>query len=194
MGRGVLKLVKQAYQLNPGYFHPFRHHPFQLLSLVRADGALDLYHGGLQARERARRDLCSTIWITGAIPSAPRAGEAVELYEVSVHQFPGIGTRLVNGPLARINNCDFIPPLAEEERREFAGVGRWSISPYDPWPITGRGSNCCTPPGGNQGTAARPGYLRRRAVVCNGETREGIGVIEAPRVRCFTITVSTRIS
>ena len=67
-GRGVLKLVKQAYQLNPGYFTHFATIRSNYLSLVRADGALDLYHGGLRARNERGEILCSTIWITGAIP------------------------------------------------------------------------------------------------------------------------------
>lgn len=67
MGRGILKLVKQAYQVNPGYFTYFATIHSNYLGLVRADGALDLYHGGLRYGTSTAKS-CSIIWITGAIP------------------------------------------------------------------------------------------------------------------------------
>jgi NAD-reducing hydrogenase large subunit len=49
-GRNILKLMKAAYAANPGYFTHFATIRTNYLSLIRADGALDLYHGGLRAK------------------------------------------------------------------------------------------------------------------------------------------------
>ena len=95
------------------------------LSLNRPDGALDLYHGGLRARD----DLGNTIfdhvdyrqytdylheevrpWTYMKFPYIVSRGKEHGWYRV--------------GPLARINNCDYIDtPLAEAARVDFVTHG-----------------------------------------------------------------------
>ena len=95
------------------------------LSLNRPDGALDLYHGGLRARD----DLGNTIfdhvdyrqytdylheevrpWTYMKFPYIVSRGKERGWYRV--------------GPLARINNCDYIDtPLAETARVDFVTHG-----------------------------------------------------------------------
>jgi NAD-reducing hydrogenase large subunit len=95
------------------------------LSLNRPDGALDLYHGGLRARD----DLGNTIfdhvdyrqytdylheevrpWTYMKFPYIVSRGKEHGWYRV--------------GPLARINNCDYIDtPLAEAARVDFVAHG-----------------------------------------------------------------------
>jgi NAD-reducing hydrogenase large subunit len=55
----------------------------------------------------------------------PRRGQALELHEVPfLRVWPATGLVPV-GPLARVQNCDFIPsPLAEAERQAFIAWGR----------------------------------------------------------------------
>ena len=45
-----MRLVRQLFE-QPRTYRAFGAFPAQLLSLVRADGAMDLYHGGLRARD-----------------------------------------------------------------------------------------------------------------------------------------------
>jgi NAD-reducing hydrogenase large subunit len=88
---------------------------------VRADGALDLYHGGLRARQADGSTLFdhvdySSYW--------EQVFEEVEPWTYMKFPFlraigPENGWYRV-GPLTRVTHCDFIPsPLAEAERREF---------------------------------------------------------------------------
>jgi NAD-reducing hydrogenase large subunit len=65
-GQEVIKLMRQAFERNPGYFTYFATIRSNYLSLVRADGALDLYHGGLRAKNGAVVR-CLTISIISAI-------------------------------------------------------------------------------------------------------------------------------
>ena len=124
--RNILKLIKQAYALNPGYFTYFATIRSHYLSLVRADGALELYHGGLRARNAQGEILFDHLdyrryaqvlreqvkpWSYMKFPFINSLGPEQGWYRV--------------GPLARINNCDFIAtPLAEEERQEFVALGQ----------------------------------------------------------------------
>jgi NAD-reducing hydrogenase large subunit len=124
-GRNILKLIKNAYSLNPGYFTYFATIRTNYLSLIRADGALDLYHGGLRAKNDAGGILFDHL-------DYRRYHQVIreQVKPWSYMKFPFINSLGPDrgwyrvGPLARINNCDVIPtPLAEEERKEFMALG-----------------------------------------------------------------------
>jgi NAD-reducing hydrogenase large subunit len=97
-----------------------------MLSLVRADGAMDLYDGVLRAR-----DASGKIILDGASDQSYLELIEEEVRPWSYMKFPHLksigrdtGWYRV-GPLARVQNCDFIPsPLAEAQRREFVDWGR----------------------------------------------------------------------
>jgi NAD-reducing hydrogenase large subunit len=88
---------------------------------VRADGAMDLYHGGLRARQAGGTVLFDHFdygrywdvivedvkpWSYMKFPFLKVLGADTGWYRV--------------GPLTRVTNCDFIPtPLADRERQEF---------------------------------------------------------------------------
>ena len=125
-GRNILKLLKIAYEANPGYFTYFATIRTNYLSLVRADGALDLYHGGLRTKNERGEILFDHL-------DYRRYHQVIreQVKPWSYMKFPFINSLGPDkgwyrvGPLARINNCDFIAtPLAEEERREFMALGR----------------------------------------------------------------------
>jgi NAD-reducing hydrogenase large subunit len=91
------------------------------VSVVRADGAMDLYDGGLRATHADGRTIfdhvdCNHYW--------EQISEEVGAW--SYMKFPYL-TALGHedgwyrvGPLTRVTRCDFIPtPLADRERREF---------------------------------------------------------------------------
>ena len=95
------------------------------LSIVRSDGAMDLYHGNLRAVDPKGESL-----IDGVDPLDYLDHIAEEVRPWSYMKFPFLkmlgpetGWYRV-GPLARINTCDFIDtPLADAARREFLALG-----------------------------------------------------------------------
>ncbi len=186
-GRSILKLIKSAYGQNPGYFTYFATIRTNYLSLIRADGALDLYHGGLRARNEAGTVLFDHLdyrrysqvlreqvkpWSYMKFPFINSLGPEKGWYRV--------------GPLARINNCDFIAtPLAEEERKEFMALGNG-----EPIHVTlayhwARMIELLHAIEAIRELLLDPDIFGDELVVRGEMAREGIGVIEAPRGTLF---------
>jgi NAD-reducing hydrogenase large subunit len=119
--RDAVQLARRLFEQNLRTFREFATFPAHSLQLVRDDGALDLYHGGLRARTRDGATIFdhvdySTYW--------EQVFEEVKPW--SYMKFPYL--RAIGpeegwyrvGPLTRVTGCDFIPsPLAEMQRREF---------------------------------------------------------------------------
>ena len=59
----AVQLMKKDLPANPDYHYSFRQVESNTLSMVRADGAFEIYHGGLRARTPMARP-SSTTWIT----------------------------------------------------------------------------------------------------------------------------------
>jgi NAD-reducing hydrogenase large subunit len=119
--REAVHLVKRLFEQNLAEYRDFASFPSHSLGLVRADGAMDLYHGGLRARTADGKTIFdhvdySDYWT--------RILEDVKPWSYMKFPFllalgPEHGWYRV-GPLTRVTACDFIPsPLAEQERREF---------------------------------------------------------------------------
>jgi NAD-reducing hydrogenase large subunit len=95
------------------------------VSLVRDDGCLDLYDGLLRAKDRDGKIIFDKVrpidylkyiregvrnWSYMKFPFIQSLGQEKGWYRV--------------GPLARLNNCDFIDtPIAEKQRQEFMKLG-----------------------------------------------------------------------
>jgi NAD-reducing hydrogenase large subunit len=119
--RDAVRLARQLYEANPAEYRSFGTFPAHTLCLVRADGALDLYHGGLRARDADNRRIFDHL-------DYARYWDHIseEVKDWSYMKFPFLralgpedGWYRV-GPLTRVTRCDFIPtPLADRERREF---------------------------------------------------------------------------
>ncbi len=123
--RGAVDLVKRLHAANGDLYDTFGGAPSNFMSLVRDDGAMDLYHGHLRARNAGGEILFDGVDYHGY---QEVVREAVKPW--SYMKFPylvDLGTDdgwYKVGPLARVQNCDFIPsPLAEAERREFVDHG-----------------------------------------------------------------------
>ena len=91
------------------------------MCLVRADGAMDLYHGGLRARDATGKTLFdhfdySRYW--DVISEGVKPWSYMKFpYFTAIG--PDEGSYRV-GPLTRVTHCDSIPtPLADKERQEF---------------------------------------------------------------------------
>ena len=123
--QGALELIKKIFYEQFDYHLAFGSIESNMMSLVREDGAFELYHGGLRARDQLGNSIFDHVdyrnyedyiresvkdWSYMKFPFITSLGEENGWYRV--------------GPLARINNCDFIPtPLAEAERQVFMAIG-----------------------------------------------------------------------
>ncbi len=119
--RDAVSLARRLFEQNPDLYNNFGRFEAHTLNLVRSDGALDLYHGGLRARDMNGKTLFDHY-------DYGHYWEAIfeEVKPWSYMKFPFLrslgpeqGWYRV-GPLTRVTQCDFIPtPLAEDARKEF---------------------------------------------------------------------------
>ena len=158
-----------------------------MLSLCGQDGAMDLYHGGLRARqadgqlvfdkldyqhydEHIREQVKS--WSYMKFPFIRQLGPDAGSYRV--------------GPLARVNNCDFIPtPLAEAERADFmtyakGGMVQSTLAYH--WARMIELLYCAE---AIQSLLHDPDIMGSDLLLQNEMQDTGIGVIEAPRGTLF---------
>ncbi|MFO7614043.1 MAG: Ni/Fe hydrogenase subunit alpha [Bacteroidales bacterium] len=121
---GALDFFKTYYKKNKDFIDNYAYFPSNHLSLVRKDGALDLYHGVLRAVDSEGKKILNDIdyqyyadyieeevksWSYMKFPYLKELGPQKGWYRV--------------GPLARLNTCDFIPtPLAQKEFEEFKSL------------------------------------------------------------------------
>jgi NAD-reducing hydrogenase large subunit len=113
----ALEFFKEYHKKNKGVIDGFAEFPSSYLSLVRKDGALDLYHGVLRAVDHEGRKILHDVdyqeyfkyideevrsWSYMKFPYLKEIGKKAGWYTV--------------GPLARMNTVDFIDtPLAQKE-------------------------------------------------------------------------------
>ncbi len=123
-GQGALKIAKDYTMANLEMLKPFGSFDSNHLCLVRADGAMDLYHGNLRAIDAQGNKIFDQADYQNYLRCI-----AEEVRDWSYMKFPFIkslgpekGWYRV-GPLARVNACDFIDtPLAEAARKEFMAL------------------------------------------------------------------------
>jgi NAD-reducing hydrogenase large subunit len=117
----AVQLVKGLFEQNLSLYRRFAFFRSNYLSLARSDGALELYDGALRAIDSNGQTIFDRV-------DTDRYWDYLfeEVRAWSYMKFPFIRSKGPQdgwyrvGPLARMNNCDFIPtPLAEAERREF---------------------------------------------------------------------------
>jgi NAD-reducing hydrogenase large subunit len=121
----AVALIKRIFSEHYDYHMAFASISSSMLSLVRHDGAFEIYHGGLRANDQQGKNIFDQVdvrnyedyiregvksWSYMKFPFITSLGQDDGWYRV--------------GPLARVNNCDFFStPLAEKERVEFASIG-----------------------------------------------------------------------
>jgi NAD-reducing hydrogenase large subunit len=124
--QGALELIKKVIFDNYDYHMEFGAIQSNMMSMVRDDGAFELYHGGLRAKDMKGDTIFDHVnyvnyndyiresvkdWSYMKFPFISSLGEENGWYRV--------------GPLARINNCDYMRmPLADAERKEFMELGK----------------------------------------------------------------------
>jgi NAD-reducing hydrogenase large subunit len=184
---GSVALIKKVHCSNLPYYDDFATLRTNYLGLIKPDGALEFYHGGIRAKNEHGETIIDHIdyckyndyiheevrsWTYMKFPYLLSLGQEQGWYRV--------------GPLARVNNCDYIDtPLAEAARVEFkahSGEAMVHSTLAFHWARLIEVLHC----------AESIKYLLNdpdimgHDLVAQGEKRyEGIGVIEAPRGTLF---------
>ena len=184
---GAVALIKKIHCSNLPYYDDFATIATNYLGLTKPNGALELYHGGIRAKLVNGEtildnfDYCNyndiiheevRSWTYMKFPYLTALGKDKGWYRV--------------GPLARINNCDFIDtPLAEQARVEFK---QHSAEPMVHstlafhWARLIEALHCAE----SIKQLLNDPDIMGSNLVAQGEKRfEGIGVIEAPRGTLF---------
>ncbi|WP_031433866.1 Ni/Fe hydrogenase subunit alpha [Methylomarinum vadi] len=180
-------LVKKVHCSNLPYYDEFATVRSNYLGLVKPNGALELYHGGLRAKNDRGETLLDHVdyceynqyiheevrsWSYMKFPYLTALGKEQGWYRV--------------GPLARVNNCDFIDtPLAEAERAEFkqhSGEEMVHSTLAFHWARLIELLHCAE----SIKLLLNDADIMSSDLLAEGEKRyEGIGVIEAPRGTLF---------
>jgi NAD-reducing hydrogenase large subunit len=122
--QGAVAFFKDYYRKNKAFIDGFSRFPSNHMSLVRKDGAMDLYHGVLRVVDANGKRILNDVdyqdyakhiredsrtWTYMKFPYLQILGPEKGWYRV--------------GPLARLNTADFIPsPLAQQEFEEYKTV------------------------------------------------------------------------
>jgi len=183
----AVQLFKDYYLKNRDFVDNFAYFPSNHLSLVRKDGALDLYHGVMRAVDAEGNKILNDVdyqeyykyieeevrsWSYMKFPYMKHLGKEKGWYRV--------------GPLARLNTCDFIPtPMAQKEFEIYKAH------------TNGKPSNHCLHMHWarliellHSGEVIRdllndPDLQKNDLVTKGTKVNEGVGLIEAPRGTLF---------
>ncbi len=185
--RSALKLCKDYTTQHLSELADFGSFESSHLSLIRADGAMDLYHGGLRAITKDGQTIFDHVDYQDYTTYI-----AEEVRPWSYMKFPFIksigpenGWYRV-GPLARLNTATFIDtPEAEAERKEFMGLTKGkpnNISMAYHWARMIELLHAIE----KIKSLLHDPDLQGTDLVVTGERRyEGVGLIEAPRGTLF---------
>lgn len=121
----AVALSRRLFLTNGDYHRQFGAIDANKLGMIAANDSLELYHGGLRLKDPRGELLADHINYLGYQNLISE-----EVKNWSYMKFPFIKAMGAEhgwyqvGPLARVNNCDYIStPLAEEARREFMAEG-----------------------------------------------------------------------
>ena len=185
--RSALKIAKDYTVKNLEELAPFGSFDSNHLSIIRKDGAMDFYNGGLRAIDSTGNKIFDHVDNQEYVDHI-----AEEVKSWSYMKFPFM-KKLGNengwyrvGPLSRVNTCDFIDtPEAETARKEFMAVTdnkpnnitmayHWARM-IETLHAAETIKNLLNDPD-----------LQGNDLVVKGERRsEGVGIIEAPRGTLF---------
>jgi NAD-reducing hydrogenase large subunit len=183
----ALELFKGYHKDNKEFVDGFAAFPSNHLSLVRADGALDLYHGNLRAVDHKGDKILHDIDYQNYLDYI---GEEVKSW--SYMKFPflkNLGAKdgwYRVGPLARLNTCDFIPsPLAQREFEEYKAYTKGkpnNMSMHMHWARLIETLHAAEV----MRDLLNDSDLQGKDLVAKGKKcNEGVGLIEAPRGTLF---------
>ncbi len=183
----AIDFFKLYHKNNRAMVDAFAAFPSNHLSLVRKDGALDIYHGVLRAVDSKGNKILDDVdyqdynhyieeevrnWSYMKFPYLKHLGKEKGWYRV--------------GPLARLNTCDFIPtPLAQKAFEEFKAYTNGkpnNMSLHYHWARLIEVLHCAEE---IRNLLKDPDLQGDDLVVKGNKQHEGVGVIEAPRGTLF---------
>ncbi len=183
----VLDFFKDYYQKNQSFIDGFASFPSNHLSLVRKDGALDLYHGVLRAVDPEGNIILNDVdyqdyleyieedvrsWSYMKFPYLKSLGKDGGWYRV--------------GPLARLNTCEFIPsPLAQAEFEDFKAVTHGKPNNHTLHYHYARLIELLHSAEVMKDLLNDPDLMEGDLVVKGTKVHRGVGLIEAPRGTLF---------
>ncbi|MDD5577755.1 MAG: Ni/Fe hydrogenase subunit alpha [Methylobacter sp.] len=184
---GSVALIKKVHCSNLPYYDDFATIRSNYLGLIKPDGGLELYHGGLRAKKDNGEIIMDHIdycqyndyiheevrsWTYMKFPYLLSLGQENGWYRV--------------GPLARVNNCDYIDtPLAEAARVEFKAHSEETMIHSTlafHWARLIEALHCAE---SIKELLHDPDILGHDLVAQGDKRYEGVGVIEAPRGTLF---------
>jgi NAD-reducing hydrogenase large subunit len=185
--QGALYFYKDYHQKNRDFIDGFAAFPSNHLSLVRKDGALDFYHGVLRAVDAHGNKILHDVdykdylnyiaedvksWSYMKFPYLKSIGKKEGWYRV--------------GPLARLSVCDFIPsPLAQQEFEEFKAYTHDKPNHMSMHMHWARLIETLHAAEEIKNLLQDPDLQGENLVTKGNKTKEGIGLIEAPRGTLF---------
>jgi len=181
--KAAVELAQKLAAANEREFAQFGFFRSSLMSLVRSDGGFEFYDGLLRGRDEE-----GAILFDGVRDQEYDKLITEEVKSWSYMKFPYLRARgreegwYKVGPLARVQNCDFMPtPLAEAERRAFVAAAEGKINHA---PLAYHWTRMI-----EMLHAAElirellddPDLLRGETMGSGPRGRSGVGIIEAPR-------------
>jgi NAD-reducing hydrogenase large subunit len=184
---GALQFFKDYYLKNQKFVDEFAYFPSNHLSLVRKDGALDLYHGVLRAVDADGKKILDDVdyqdyynyieeevknWSYMKFPYLKHLGKEKGWYRV--------------GPLARLNTADFIPtPMAQKEFEAYKAHTNGKPNNYCLHTHWARLIELLHSAEVIKELLLDPDLQKDDLVVKGLKGNEGVGLIEAPRGTLF---------
>jgi NAD-reducing hydrogenase large subunit len=183
----ALALFKDIHRKNRELIDGFAAFPSNHLSLVRNDGALDLYHGVIRAVDASGKRIVDDVDYQNYLEVI-----AEEVRPWSYMKFPfikAIGPKdgwYRVGPLARLNTCDFIPtPLAQKEFEEFRSYTNGKVNNMTMHYHWARLIETLHSAEMMQQLLGDPDLQATDLIRHGHKQTEGVGLIEAPRGTLF---------
>ncbi len=179
----ALEFFKDYHKKNKAFIDSFAAFPSSHMSMVRPDGALDLYDGVLRAVSNEGKKILHDVdyqdylyyigegvksWTYMKFPYLKALGKELGWYRV--------------GPLARLNCVDFIPsPLAQKEFEQFKAYTKGKPNPMSMHMHWARLIEILHSAEMMRDLLKDPDLQGNDLVVKGNKKLRGVGVIEAPR-------------
>ncbi|MBK7096755.1 MAG: Ni/Fe hydrogenase subunit alpha [Saprospiraceae bacterium] len=183
----ALEFLKNYHRNNTDFIDNFASFPSSHLSLVRKDGALDLYHGVLRAVDTNGDRILDDVDYqnyTDYIVEGVKKWSYMK-FPYLKHLGPEKGWYRV-GPLARLNVCDFIPtPLAQKEFEEFRAYTKGKPNNMTMHYHWARLIETLHAAEMIKELLSDPDLYKGELVIKGQKKSEGVGLIEAPRGTLF---------
>ncbi len=183
----ALAFFKDYHKQNKDFIDGFANFPSSHLSLVRPDGALDLYHGVLRCVDKDGNIILDDIdyqdyhkhiaegvknWSYMKFPYLKHIGPDTGWYRV--------------GPLARMNTAEFIPtPLAQKAHEEFKAYTKGKPNGMSMHMHWARLIEILHSAEVIKELLQDPDIIQGELVTKGQKRSEGVGLIEAPRGTLF---------